>query len=220
MTLLWHDVRMPKIIGGSLHEHREQTRQRLFTALATLMEERGFDAISFAEIAQAAGVGRTAVYNHFADKEALLLGYIQHETTSYVENLQRSIRDIRNPVDRLRAYIQAQARLTRVFHVTPGVELRSVLSRGAAQRLREHVTIIENTLKEIITSGIELGEFPEQDIDTTVTLVNSCLSGKLFPEEQPARDRVIAATELFVLRAVGARIPAPTGFPKRAPNWG
>lgn len=119
---------MPKIIGGSLHEHREQTRQRLFTALATLMEERGFDAISFAEIANAAGVGRTAVYNHFADKEALLLGYIQHETTSYVDNLQRSIRDIRNPVDRLRAYIQAQARLNRVFHVTPGVELRSVLS--------------------------------------------------------------------------------------------
>lgn len=102
----------------------------------------------------------------------------------------------------------------------PGVELRSVLSRGAAQRLREHVIIIENTLRDIINSGIELGEFPEQDVDTTVTLVNSCLSGRLFPEEQPARDKVIAATELFVLRAVGARVPAPSGFPKRPPNWG
>lgn len=53
-----------------------------------------------------------------------------------------------------------------------------------------------------------------------MTLVNSCLSGRLFPEEQPARDKVIAATELFVLRAVGARVPAPSGFPKRPPNWG
>ena len=73
----WDAVTMPKIIGGSLHEHREQTRQRLFTALSTLMSERGFDAISFADIAAAAGVGRTAVYNHFSDKEALLMGFIK-----------------------------------------------------------------------------------------------------------------------------------------------
>jgi len=34
---------MPKIIGGSLHEHREQTRLRLFGAMSRLMAERGFD---------------------------------------------------------------------------------------------------------------------------------------------------------------------------------
>ena len=28
---------MPKIIGGSLHEHREQTRQKLFAALSSLI---------------------------------------------------------------------------------------------------------------------------------------------------------------------------------------
>jgi len=200
---------MPKIIGGSLHEHREQTRQRLFAALAMLMEERGFDAISFAEIASAAGVGRTAVYNHFADKESLLLGYIQHETGKYVANLQRSIADIHDPVDRLRAYIRAQARLNRVFHVTPGAELRSVLSRGAAQRLREHVTVIEDLLRDILGAGISNGDFPPQDIDTSVRLVNACLTGRSLPEDQAERDRAIEATEEFVLRAVGVRMPAP-----------
>ncbi|WP_435298776.1 TetR/AcrR family transcriptional regulator [Timonella sp. A28] len=200
---------MPKIIGGSLHEHREQTRQRLFTALATLMEERGFDAISFAEIAQAAGVGRTAVYNHFADKEALLLGYIQHETSKYVENLQRSIADIHEPVERLRAYIRAQARLNRVFHITPGAELRSVLSRGAAQRLREHVNVIEEILRDILGAGISAGEFPPQNIDTSVALVNSCLTGRSLPDDPILREQWIEATEEFVLRAVGVRMPAP-----------
>ena len=200
---------MPKIIGGSLHEHREQTRQRLFTALATLMEERGFDAISFAEVASAAGVGRTAVYNHFADKEALLLGYIQHETSKYVENLQRSIADIRDPVERLRAYIRAQARLNRVFHVTPGAELRSILSRGAAQRLREHVTVIEDLLKDILGAGISSGNFPPQDIPTSVALINACLMGRALPESGPDRERYAQATEEFIMRAVGVRQPAP-----------
>lgn len=198
---------MPKIIGGSLHEHREQTRQRLFTALATLMEERGFDAISFAEIAAAADVGRTAVYNHFADKESLLLGYIQNETSKYVETLQRSIADINDPVERLRAYIRAQVRLTRVFHVTPGAELRSILSRSAAQRLREHVTVIEDLLHEILGAGISAGVFPPQDIPTSVTLINACLSGRTIPENGPERDRAAQSAEEFILRAVGVRQP-------------
>ena len=195
---------MPKIIGGSLHEHREQTRQRLFTALSTLMAERGFDAISFADIAAAAGVGRTAVYNHFSDKEALLMGFITFETERYVETLKRSLEGVEDPLQQLRTYIQAQARLKRVFHLAPGPDLRTVLSRGTQQRLREHATVVEEILREILAAGIARGEFPEQDIPTTVALVNACLSGRQLPEEQPARDAAIAATEAFVLRAVGA----------------
>ncbi|MBI9115832.1 TetR/AcrR family transcriptional regulator [Sanguibacter suaedae] len=199
---------MPKIIGGSLQEHREQTRQRLFTALSTLMSERGFDAISFAEIAAAAGVGRTAVYNHFADKEALLIGFITFETQRYVETLQRSLEGVVDPVHRLRTYVQAQARLTRVFHLAPGPDLRTVLSRGTQQRLREHAVLVEDILRDILTDGIGQGVFPAQDISTTVTLVNACLSGRAVPEHQPERDRAIAATEAFVLRAVGVAAAA------------
>ena len=195
---------MPKIIGGSLHEHREQTRQRLFTALSTLMAERGFDAISFADIAAAAGVGRTAVYNHFSDKEALLMGFITFETERYVETLKRSLEGVEDPLQQLRTYVQAQARLKRVFHLAPGPDLRTVLSRGTQQRLREHAVVIEEILREILAAGIARGEFPDQDIPTSVALVNACLSGRQLPEEQPARDAAIAATEAFVLRAVGA----------------
>ncbi|HEY5555152.1 MAG TPA: helix-turn-helix domain-containing protein, partial [Cellulomonas sp.] len=67
---------MPKIIGGSLHEHREQTRRRLFAALSALMADRGFDVITLADVAAAADIGRTAVYNHFPDKESLLVAFI------------------------------------------------------------------------------------------------------------------------------------------------
>ena len=200
---------MPKIIGGSLHEHREQTRQKLFAALSTLMAEQGFDAITLAEIAQAAGVGRTAVYNHFPDKEALLLGFITHETEQYVSTLERALEDVDDPVEQLRTYIRQQAQLTRVFHLAPGPDLRTVLSRSTRQRLREHAELVETILRRIVRSGIDVGEFPEQDIDTTVQLVNACLSGRLMPEDPVARAQAVAATESFVLRAVGADLDAP-----------
>jgi AcrR family transcriptional regulator len=196
---------MPKIIGGSLHEHRAQTRQKLFTALSTLMTDRGFDTITLAEIASAAGVGRTAVYNHFPDKEAMLLGFITHETEQYVHTLERALADVDDPVEKLRTYVRQQARLTRVFHLAPGPDLRTILSRPAQHRLREHAVLVETILRRILEEGVEAGEFPPQDVEVTVGLVNACLSGRLIPESSPERERCIAATESFVLRAVGAQ---------------
>jgi AcrR family transcriptional regulator len=196
---------MPKIIGGSLHEHRAQTRQKLFAALSALMAERGFDTITLAEIAGAAGVGRTAVYNHFPDKEAVLLGFITHETEQYVTTLERALTDVDDPVQQLRTYVRQQARLERVFHLTPGPELRTILSRPAQRRLHEHVAVVEQILRQILDEGIARREFPPQDVDVTVALVNACLSGRLIPETSPEREHAIAATEAFVLRAVGAQ---------------
>lgn len=195
---------MPKIIGGSLREHREQTRHRLFAALSTLMTERGFDAISFADIAAAAGVGRTAVYNHFADKEALLIEFIAHETEQYMDSLKRALADVDDPVARLRTYVRAQLGLKRVFHLAPGTDLRAVLSRASQQRLRDHVVAVEAILTTIVSAGVSTGAFPAQDVPTTVSLVSGCLSGKQIPEREPARSAAITATEEFVLRAVGA----------------
>ena len=198
---------MPKIIGASLHEHREQTRRRLFGALERLMTERGFDAITLADIAAEAGVGRTAVYNHFPDKEALLLGFITHETDQYAQSLRAALADVHDPVDQVRAYVRAQATLTRVYHVAPGPELRSVLSRGAQQRVREHVVVVEQILRGILEAGIASGAFPDQDLTTTVPLVHACLTRGL-PDAGPDREHALAQTEAFVLRAVGAREPA------------
>ena len=199
---------MPKIIGGSLHEHRAQTRQKLFAALSSLMADRGFDAITLADIASAAGIGRTAVYNHFADKESLLVGFITHETEQYVATLERSLEHVEDPVEQLRAYVRAQAQLKRVYHLAPGPDLRSVLSRATQQRVREHVHLVEQILRHILTEGVESGAFPPQDVDTTVPLVNACLSTRGVPDDGPERDQAVEATVTFVLRAVGARLPA------------
>ena len=200
---------MPKIIGGSLHAHREQTRQNLFAALSALMADRGFDAITLADIAAAAGVGRTAVYNHFPDKESLLLGFITHETDQYIAAIEESLDGIEQPTEQLRTYIRLQIELRRVYYLAPGPDLRSVISRATQQRMREHVVAVERILRRVLTAGIESGEFPPQDIDTTVPLVNACLSGRGVPEDGPARERAISTTETFVLRAVGAAALVP-----------
>ncbi|WP_250445284.1 TetR/AcrR family transcriptional regulator [Actinotalea sp. C106] len=195
---------MPKIIGGSLTEHREQTRNKLFAALTALMADRGFDAITLADIAGAAGIGRTAVYNHFPDKESLLLAFITHETDQWVASLERALNGVEDPVEQMRAYVRQQAQLKRVFHLAPGPELRSVLSPSTRARLREHAEPVEELLRRILRTGIANGAFTDQPLETTVVLVNACLSSRGVPDDGPGREAAIAATEAFVLRALGA----------------
>ncbi|MCG2802967.1 MAG: TetR/AcrR family transcriptional regulator [Cellulomonas sp.] len=195
---------MPKIIGASLREHREQTRLRLFAALSELIGERGFDAVTLSEVAARAGVGRTAVYNHFPDKEAMLVGLIMHETTGWAAALNQALTGIDDPVEQLRTYVREQLALKAEYHFAPGPDLRRVLSVPTQARVREHVILVEQILRGILGRGIATGAFPEQELDVTLPLVTACLSGRGVPADGPARERAIEQTEAFVLRAVGA----------------
>lgn len=195
---------MPKIIGSTLAEHRDHVRSRLFNALATLMDATGFDALTMSNIATEAGVGRTSVYNHFADKESLLIGFIEHETHGFLANLRLALADTTDPEQRLRIYINEQIQLKSTFHLTPGPDLRAVVSRSTLTRLREHVHEVEQLLREILTDGIEAGRLPQQDVDAVVPLVHACLTGREVPTDPFERARVVEATQQFVLRAVGA----------------
>ena len=48
-------------------------RGRLMTAMAELMADGGYGAVTIGELARRAGVSRSAFYENFADKETCLL---------------------------------------------------------------------------------------------------------------------------------------------------
>jgi AcrR family transcriptional regulator len=57
---------------GRRELRRQETRTRIVEAAADLFAERGFDAVSVAEIARRAGVVEKTVFNHFPVKEGLV----------------------------------------------------------------------------------------------------------------------------------------------------
>jgi len=201
---------VPKIIGASLVEHREETRRRLFAALATLMEERGFDSISLADVAQAAGIGRTSVYNHVPDKESLLVEFVTYETERYLAGLEQALDGTTDPVEQLRIYVRHNLRVRPSFHMPQG--LRGAVSPATQVQLGEHARPVEAVLRRILGSGMAVGSFANQPLDVTVPLVSACLaarSGRPAGEGRTRsreRDTAALATETFVLRAVGASL--------------
>jgi AcrR family transcriptional regulator len=187
---------VPKISASSVEEHRELVQRRVFEAFATLMAEQSFDAITMAKLAAAAGIGRTAIYHHFVDKEAVVVAFASHETSRYIDGLRAELVDVDDPVERLTIYIRHQLAAGQQFHMGLGPQLYGVLPHDTMRAIREHVAAIEDVLREILTDGAKAGLFVIEDETATMSLIHACLA----PRELP-----VTVIQRFVLRALGAK---------------
>lgn len=186
---------VPKISALSVEEHRERVQRRVFEAFAALMAEHSFDAITMAKLAAAAGIGRTAIYHHFSDKEAVVVAFASQETSRYIDELRTHLADANDAVERLVIYIRYQLDAGRRFHMGLGPQLYGALSPATMSAIREHVVAIEDVLREILTDGATTGQLAFEDEAATMSLIHACLS---------PRDLPVPVIERFVLRALGA----------------
>lgn len=186
---------MPRISADSVKEHRDQVRQRVFDAFADLMVERSFDAITMAQLAERAGIGRTSIYHHFPDKEAVVVAFATHETGRYLEHLNAELAASDDPVERLRIYIRHQLAAGEQFHMGLGPSLMGMLGESSRQAIRGHVRDVEDVLRRLLEDGRASGAFGFGDTAATMSLVHACLGPRHLDP---------STTEEFVLRAVGA----------------
>ncbi|RSM81742.1 TetR family transcriptional regulator [Amycolatopsis sp. WAC 01375] len=190
---------MPKIIGRSLEEHRREVRSRVFDVLRGQLYERGFDAITLAGVAADAGLGRTAMYNHFPDKESLLVAFVEDEATRYVERLTAAVATADTPVEKLSTFVRLQLRVLAEYHLPPGTALASALAPAAYRRISAHADPITGQLREILAEGV-----PEEDPDVLIPMITAALGSRQVVDVPPERlEDAIEGAVRFVLRAVG-----------------
>ena len=195
---------MPKIIGESLASHRELTRARLFEALGSLMGEQSFESITMSQIAERAGVGRTAVYNHFADKEVLLLAYMREVTSEFARVLKQRLEAEPDPLVRLRIYIRSHLQMIGRYHVKAGMGLRHQMSGQGASHLHDHAGLVGEVLIGILDEAMECGQIAEQNTLGAVHLIHATLQGQRLPKDPEHRESALALVETFILRGLGA----------------
>ena len=195
---------MPKIIGESLASHRELTRARLFEALGSLMGEQSFESITMSQIAERAGVGRTAVYNHFADKEVLLLAYMREVTSEFARILTQRLDAEPDPLMRLRIYVRSHLQMIGRYHVKAGMGLRRQMSGQGASHLHDHAGIVGELLIGILDEAMERGLIVEQHTRGAVHLIHATLQGQRLPRDPEHRESALTLVETFILRGLGA----------------
>ncbi|MDJ0111950.1 TetR/AcrR family transcriptional regulator, partial [Rhodococcus erythropolis] len=98
---------MPKLTGGATTaEHKIATREAMLDAFIRELHEQGWQNVKLQTVAKAAGVSRTAVYNYFPDKSALLLAWSTREMDRFLLLAERELADRENPVDRIEILVK------------------------------------------------------------------------------------------------------------------
>ncbi|CAN5516316.1 TetR/AcrR family transcriptional regulator [soil metagenome] len=128
-----------------------QTRAKILEAAHWLFLERGYDAVTVAEVAREAGVSSVTVFNHFARKEDLFLD----RAVDAEDLLRAAVRDRAPGTEALASLRETTFRLFQQRHPLSGVNSLSVpFYRTVAEspallaRAREIAADLQRTLTE------------------------------------------------------------------------
>lgn len=128
-----------------------QTRARIAEVAARLFLERGYDAVTVAEVAREAGVSSVTVFNHFPRKEDLFLD----RAVEAEELLRSAVRDRAPGGDVLGSLRATTLRLVDARHPLSGLDGRSVpffrtvaASPALVARAREIAADLQRTLAD------------------------------------------------------------------------
>lgn len=81
-----------------------QIRQQVITASDDLLYHKGFNLMSFSDIAQASGIPRGNLYYYFKTKDEVLAAVIEHRLAQMRRMLQQWEQSLSTPLQRLQRY--------------------------------------------------------------------------------------------------------------------
>lgn len=203
---------MPRISAATNAAQRENTKRAILKSFGQLLYARGLPGLTMTDVAKNAGIGRTAVYNYFADMGELLVAYALDETERFLHELDEGLAGVTNPIDQLAVYIRLQIEDLARRHLPPGPAMRSMLSPESYARLGKHVSELQMVLANILSDAITEKYIPENDIRELAMLVHGSLSSSAgraedAPDAQ-TRERQIQSTIRFIQMGLGARFDA------------
>src|SRR5437762_9538872 len=90
----------------------QRRRIEICRTAAQIFRQRGFDATSVSDIAQALGLTKAGLYHYFESKEALLFEIMTFGLDRVRDEVIEPVRAIRDPEERLRQLIVRHACIT------------------------------------------------------------------------------------------------------------
>lgn len=174
---------------------KELLERELMDKACSLFASKGYAGTSLADIAQAVGLTRAAVYYYFKNKEAVLEAIVSEVTKAPLREIEEWRKNApAGAAERLHSFVQMRVRRVlsrqvqmRMIEVTEAALPPELLERHTEAKRR-----ILNEYRDIIRQGIQTGEFKPVDdrvaafgiigmVNWSVFWVNP--KGKLDPNE-------------------------------------
>ncbi len=151
---------MPKGIPLT-EEEQLRRRKEIFSTSVHLFLEKGFNETSMLEIARAAGLGKSTLYDYYSSKEEILVSYFKDAIMQITERAQVIIQQKLSASETLKEIMQ--------MHLEYLVESKQIFLKLSleAQRLSPESQVeiqrgrhdYQDMLRTLVDEGIQLGEF-------------------------------------------------------------
>jgi AcrR family transcriptional regulator len=133
----------------------EQRRQQLFAVALELFAQRGYRATTMDDIAEAAGVTKPLLYQHFSSKRALYLELVDSIAQDMLAAIGRAVMEAEGPRQQVELGFAAYFRLV----VRHEAEFRLLYGRDHAddEELGRAMRAVEDAIAEAIDPLIDAG---------------------------------------------------------------
>ena len=151
---------MPKGIPLT-EEEQARRRKEIFDASAHLFLEKGFNETPMREIAEAAGVGKSTLYDYFKTKDEIILFCFDQEIDKITQCAQEIIQQDLDVIEKVRRITKIQMDslvANKNFFLRLNFEADR-LSPESQQRIQAKRHAYQDLMRHLIEDGIRLGEF-------------------------------------------------------------
>jgi AcrR family transcriptional regulator len=163
----------------------KETRERIVGSAAQLMFEGGVAGTSMEDVKKAAGVSSSQLYHYFADKRALVLAVIEHQSAAILA-AQQPLLSTLDSVDALRAWRDQAVAIERQLQCRGGCPIGSLTGEIAEsdetgrEDLASGFARWESAIGEGLRAMHERGELPaDTDPDTLALALLAAHQGGL-----------------------------------------
>ncbi|MDH4168449.1 MAG: TetR/AcrR family transcriptional regulator [Acidimicrobiia bacterium] len=186
---------------GTREAQKRDQRATILTAAHGLFALRSFDEVTVAEVAEAAGVARATVFNHFGSKHGLVDAITEQVLVIYQEMLTEAVADdaatTGERLRRLASDMGAGIEVDRAFFRSVFRELSRSQSTRSEDAGRERATHAARTgLEQLFQRGIDRGELDGRHTAFTLALAFTSLANGVITEWLAIEDPVPLHTRL------------------------
>ncbi|MFF2910576.1 TetR/AcrR family transcriptional regulator [Paenibacillus sp. NPDC057934] len=160
----------------------EKTKQYVIEKTSLLLNQRGYLSTSLAEVTDATGLQKGGLYNHFRDKEDLMIESFKYNCTLITERIEPAIASASTAADKLNAFVETYLDLDfpggcPIANAAVEAEAVSPLLFQHAQEAMDRMLVL---LEDIINTGIAQREFrSDANPRNTAVVILSLIEGGL-----------------------------------------
>lgn len=181
---------MPRIRAASIDEHKTLTRDALLNAARELIDETGTSDISLGEVALAAGVGRTTLYDYFSDRDDVIASLVEDELPIVLKQVIDSV-PVTLPIPERLAELASRTvefvATDRVFGVILHRDAGR-MSAAAQERIAASHGELSSEMANLYIQGVEQGLF---------RVLHPALAGQLIQDTIMSGARVLIAAGTY-----------------------